>query len=87
MIIYYIIAINVVAFLSMGVDKFKAVKKMRRIPENTLFIQSLLGGWIGNALAMIVFRHKIRKFMFYLVNIIAFGIWGYLWYIGIITFN
>ncbi|MBS4960445.1 MAG: DUF1294 domain-containing protein [Clostridiales bacterium] len=70
-IIYYI-AINLTLFLSMGIDKLKAIHRQWRIPEVTLFAFALMGGSIGGFIGMFVFHHKTRKFYFYLVY--AFGL-------------
>lgn len=56
-LIYFSI-INVVGFLSMAIDKFKAKHSMWRIPEKTLLLIPLLGGSIGSLIAMYTFRHK-----------------------------
>ena len=56
-VIYYV-AINIVGFLAMGIDKFKAKKQMWRIPENTLLLISFLGGSIGAFAGMKLFHHK-----------------------------
>ena len=60
-IIYYIIGINIVSFILMGIDKYKAIKNNWRISENTLIGISLIGGSIGTLLGMIIFHHKTRK--------------------------
>ncbi len=62
--IYYILMINIVAFLLMGIDKYKAAHHRYRISENTLFFFALIGGSIGILLGMFCFRHKIRKMKF-----------------------
>ncbi len=46
-IIIYLIAINIITFLSMGIDKYKAKKGKWRTKEKTLFILVVLGGGIG----------------------------------------
>ena len=56
--------INIIAFLAMYIDKRKAKKGKRRIPEKTLFILVGLGGGIGGILAMYLFRHKTKKTRF-----------------------
>ena len=48
----------------MYIDKRKAKKGKRRIPEKTLFILVGLGGGIGGILAMYLFRHKTKKTRF-----------------------
>lgn len=58
--ILYLVLINVIAFLLMGIDKRRAVRHRWRIPEKTLFLSALLLGSIGANLGMQVFRHKTR---------------------------
>ena len=60
----YLLVINVVGFLIMGIDKLKAKKGMWRIPENTLFLFAFLGGGIGTIAGMYTFRHKTKKMKF-----------------------
>ena len=48
----------------MGVDKHKARKRARRIPESTLFVLALIGGSLGSILGMHLFRHKTRHWYF-----------------------
>ena len=60
-IIIYLIVINVLGFLSMFIDKKKAEYGRWRIPENTLFLFTFLGGTIGSIIGMQVFRHKTKK--------------------------
>lgn len=57
---------NLAVFLTYGVDKWKAVRKAYRIPERTLMWQSILLGGLGAFLGGQVFRHKIRKWYFWL---------------------
>ncbi len=56
----YLLAINALLFILMGVDKLKAKRGLWRIPEKTLFLTAVLGGSIGGILGMRVFRHKTR---------------------------
>ena len=63
-IIIYLIAINLIAFGAMWLDKRKAKKGKWRIPENTLLLLVLLGGGIGGIAGMYVFRHKTQKAKF-----------------------
>ena len=59
--IYYLIIINILSFIVMGIDKRNAIKNKYRVSEKSLFILSIFGGSIGTFLAMFTFRHKIRK--------------------------
>jgi uncharacterized membrane protein YsdA (DUF1294 family) len=60
-LLVYFFVVNSIAFILAGYDKYLAVKHKRRIPENTLFATSALGGSVGLLLAMILFRHKTSK--------------------------
>ncbi len=64
LIIIYIIAINIISFIVMGVDKRKAQKRAWRIPESTLFVLAIIGGSIGSILGMHLFHHKTRHWYF-----------------------
>lgn len=63
-IIIYIIIINIIGFFAMGIDKWKAKNNAWRIPENTLFGITVLGGGIGTIIGMYTFRHKTKKLKF-----------------------
>ena len=60
----YLIFMNLLAFLLMGLDKSKARRNQWRIPEKTLFLSAILGGSIGAILGMQVFRHKTKHASF-----------------------
>lgn len=62
--IAYLIAMNLMGFLSMYIDKHKAKKGLWRIPEKTLFLIAALGGSIGSILGMQTFRHKTKHTSF-----------------------
>lgn len=62
----YLLAINLIAFLAMGIDKWKAKKGAWRIPEQTLLSLVLLGGGIGGIAGMYTFRHKTKKPRFFI---------------------
>lgn len=63
-IICYLIAMNVIGFLFMGIDKWKAKKHAWRIPEATLLMIAGLGGAVGSMLGMHLFHHKTRHWYF-----------------------
>ena len=56
-----------VTFLVYAIDKSKARRGSRRIPEATLHLLELLGGWPGAFAAMAIVRHKNKKASFLLV--------------------
>ena len=63
---YYLLAINAVAFIMYGIDKYKAKKAKWRIPETTLLLLAVLGGSIGTWMGMKVWHHKTmhKKFKY-----------------------
>ena len=63
-IIIYVIAITLIAFLAMYIDKRRARNANWRIKESTLFTLVLLGGGIGGIAGMYTFRHKTQKMQF-----------------------
>jgi uncharacterized membrane protein YsdA (DUF1294 family) len=63
-IILYLIAINLIGFFAMWLDKRKAKKGKWRIKEKTLFMITVLGGGIGTVSGMYTFRHKTQKLAF-----------------------
>lgn len=65
-ILLYILAINLIAFAAMGIDKWKAKRGAWRIPEQTLLSLVLLGGGIGGIAGMYMFRHKTKKPRFFI---------------------
>lgn len=71
LLICYYIAINIVLFVLMAVDKVKARRNEWRIKEATLFICALLGGGIGGFLGMKLFHHKTKKWYFHVIYAIG----------------
>ena len=65
-LLIFITALNAVTFLVYGIDKLKARKNKRRIPESTLLLLAAFGGSIGAWLGMRVWHHKTmhRKFKY-----------------------
>ena len=66
MMIYYLIAVNVLAFSLMGIDTSKARRGAWRIPEKALFLSAVIGGSVGALLGMFAFRHKTKHLRFVL---------------------
>lgn len=64
LLLVYFIAVNILGLFLMGLDKYKAKKRLWRIPESTLFIVAIIGGSIGSIIGMYVFRHKTRHWYF-----------------------
>ena len=63
-IFIYLAVINLIGFLAMGLDKFKAKKNFWRTKEKTLFTIAMIGGSIGSIIGMYTFRHKTKKIRF-----------------------
>ena len=68
---YYLISVNLIAFVLMYIDKKRAVKHKMRIPENTLIFFAFLGGCYGMLLGMYKFHHKTKKLKFKLVHVLV----------------
>lgn len=61
----FFIAVNVLAFLIMLIDKIKSrTKDAERISEGVLFFMATIFGSIGVYAGMFVFRHKNQKWHF-----------------------
>jgi uncharacterized membrane protein YsdA (DUF1294 family)/cold shock CspA family protein len=54
-------AVSAITFLVYGLDKAAARAGARRIPESTLLLLGLAGGWPGAMLAQQMLRHKSSK--------------------------
>lgn len=55
---------NLTVFILYGIDKDKAKKGARRIPEKTLLWCAFLLGGIGGIAGMLTFRHKTQHLRF-----------------------
>jgi uncharacterized membrane protein YsdA (DUF1294 family) len=78
----WLVAMNAVAFVVFGLDKWLAKRGAGRVPEATLLWLCALGGWPGGLLAMQVFRHKTAKLSFKLWFALALvpfavGVWAW----------
>lgn len=52
---------NVLTLAIYGVDKTAARKTWRRVPESTLLVFGVVGGWPGAIVGQQLFRHKTQK--------------------------
>ena len=57
-LVVYLLAVNLLLFGLMGVDKYKAKHDRWRVRESTLFVCAVLGGSVGGILGMRMFHHK-----------------------------
>ncbi len=62
--IIYLLIMNTIGVVIMGSDKSRARRKVWRIPEQNLFLVSVLGGSIGTWAGMYLFRHKTKHWYF-----------------------
>lgn len=66
-LIYILIAINIITFIVYGIDKLKAKMHKWRIPESVLILfATLLCGSYGAGLGMLIWHHKTRKPKFFI---------------------
>lgn len=63
-LLWYLLAVNLLLFCVMGLDKGFARRNKRRVPERTLFLLCLAGGSLGGVAGMYAFRHKTRHWSF-----------------------
>lgn len=63
-LVIYLPAVNLLAYLLMGIDKKRAREGRWRVSERTLLLTAAAGGSAGAALGMISFRHKTRHLKF-----------------------
>ena len=59
-LMYYLIVINITAWLMYGLDKWKAKSGAWRISERALLLVALAGGSVGALAGMMLFRHKTK---------------------------
>ncbi|WP_404329494.1 DUF1294 domain-containing protein [Mesobacillus maritimus] len=62
--VVFLLTINLVGFIIMGVDKSKARKRQYRISERTLWMLAIFGGSVGVTAGMLYFRHKTKHLQF-----------------------
>ena len=64
--LYYLLAVNIVAFVLYGIDKYKAKRNKWRVSEAALLTVAVIGGTIGAWAGMRLWHHKTmhKKFKF-----------------------
>lgn len=60
-LIMWMLMVNGLTLVIYGTDKFAAQKAWRRVPELTLLVFGVVGGWPGALFSQQVFRHKTQK--------------------------
>lgn len=71
----WVALVSLFGFGAMGVDKLLAVGKRSRVSERTLWLTSLLGGFLGIFVGGLVFHHKTSKTEFWLPVILSAVLW------------
>lgn len=61
LLLFYLLAVNVLSLVLMALDKSRARRGRWRIPEKGLFLAAVLGGSAGGIAGMYLFRHKTRR--------------------------
>lgn len=62
-----VVVMSLVTLVAYWLDKRRAANGSRRIPERTLHLLSVLGGWPGALIGQQQFRHKTQKLSFRIV--------------------
>lgn len=60
-LLVWLVFINAASLTAFGLDKRQARRGGGRVPERTLLMMALAGGWPGAKLGQRRFRHKTRK--------------------------
>lgn len=60
-LVMWLLLASVLTFVIYAGDKMAARKSWRRVPESTLLVLGLVGGWPGAVLSQQLFRHKTQK--------------------------
>ena len=75
---------SLILFVLMGLDKARARRGARRVPEKKLFALAIFGGAVGGTAGMFALRHKTKHWYFRLgfpllaAVQLALVIWQYL---------
>lgn len=78
-----VVSMSITAFGFYAFDKGLAKASIKRVPETLLHLLSLLGGFAGALLGMLVFRHKINARahpLFLPIILLSAGLWAFLIY-------
>ncbi|MET6677888.1 DUF1294 domain-containing protein [Citrobacter amalonaticus] len=59
--VIWLLLVNILTLVIYGADKIAARKAWRRVPEFTLLVVGVVGGWPGAIVGQQLFRHKTQK--------------------------
>ncbi len=65
--VWITLVLSATTFALYGYDKLRAAREKSRIPENSLHLLALFGGWPGGVLGQQYFRHKTLKIRFRII--------------------
>lgn len=76
--------VSIITFVAYGVDKSRAMHTRWRVPEKSLHLLELLGGWPGALVAQHYYRHKKTKLSYQVVYwmIVVVHVGVLVWYYG-----
>ena len=77
----YMVLMSFVTAIVYVVDKFRSKNGTWRISEKSLLLSSFSGGAIGGYVAMLIVRHKTKKWYFHFVNLV-----GIFWQVGLFLY-
>jgi len=63
-IVYILAIVNILAFVFVGIDKYRSKRRVWRIPERAFLWFALIGGCPGLYTGILLFRHKTRHWYF-----------------------
>ena len=64
----FYLLMSLVDLVLYGIDKSKAKRQKRRIPEKTLLGFGFFGGALGGLAGMCLFKHKTKHWYFWFLN-------------------
>ena len=76
-VLAYLAVINIITFGLYGLDKYRAMNNMWRIPGKTLLGAAAIGGAYGAYLGMRIFHHKTKHLKFQIGVPIMMLVWIY----------
>ena len=82
LIVYSILGINMISFFVFAYDKLMAKMDRRRVSEKNLHFLTMIGGFVGSSLSMILFHHKVSKKTFFTKHLVIV----LFWIIGIVIY-
>lgn len=75
-LLYYLVLVNIIAFIMYGTDKSRAIRHRWRIPEAALTGIAFAGGGTGALAGMLLFHHKTRKWKFRILVPLSVVLWA-----------